>query len=244
MNIAKFTNSIIHEDDNYLIINKWPGISTLSDRNHEICLLDQARRYHDEAQVCHRLDKDTSGVLVFSKHQKAYRSMSMQFQNRSVEKVYHAIVEGQHQFNNETVSLPLHLGRRGHVRVSHMSGKDSETTVNTLEQFRLYTLVQCKPTTGRTHQIRVHLSALGAPIVGDPSYGGHELFLSSIKRHYNLRKDTVERALIARPALHAQSLRFQISENKSEIFEAEYPKDIKVTLKQLDKYRAYNQGWC
>lgn len=240
---ARFKDSIIYEDDNYLVINKWPGISTLSDRNHEICLLDRARRYRNDVQVCHRLDKDTSGVLVFAKNQPAYRSLSMQFQNRSVDKVYHAIVEGQHQFSDETIGLPLQQGRRGHVRVSHALGKHSETMVNTIEQFKLHTLIQCKPTTGRSHQIRVHLSTLNAPIVGDLSYGGHELFLSNIKRHYNLRKDTIEQPLMARPALHAQSLRFQISQNKSEIFQAEYPKDFKVTLKQLDKYRTHNQGW-
>ena len=239
---ANFTDSIIYEDDNYLVINKWPGISTLSDRHQEVCLLDQARRYQIDIQVCHRLDKDTSGVLVFAKNQDAYRFLSMQFQNRSVEKVYHAIVEGRHQFSNEIVSLPLYAGRRGHVRVSHVAGKESETMLDTIDQFKLHTLVQCKPTTGRLHQIRVHLSVLDAPIVGDLSYGGHELFLSNLKRHYNLNKDTLERALMARPALHAQSIKFQISENNSEVFEAAYPKDFKVTIKQLDKYRTYSHG--
>lgn len=239
MKQIRFKDAIIHEDDNYLVINKWPGIATLADRHQVVCLLDMARRYQNDVQVCHRLDKHTSGVLVFAKHQKAYRSLSMQFQNREVEKIYHVIVEGRHQFRDEIINLPLHLGRRGHVRVCYTSGKESETIVNTIDQYRLHTLVQCKPTTGRTHQIRVHLSSLDAPIVGDLSYGGHELYLSSIKRHYNLRKDTIERALIDRPALHAKSLKFQISEGKSEVFEAEYPKDIKVALKQLNKYRAY-----
>lgn len=242
MKPPRFTDSIIYEDDNYLIINKWPGISTLSDRNQEICLLDRARCYRHDIQVCHRLDKDTSGVLAFAKNQQAYRSLSLQFQNRLVEKVYHAIVEGRHQFTDEKINLPLQQGRRGQVRVSHVSGKDSETMVDTIEQFKLHTLVRCKPTTGRTHQIRVHLSALDAPIVGDLSYGGHELFLSNIKRYYNLRNETIERALMARPALHAYSIKFQISEHKSEIFEAEYPKDFKVTLKQLGKYRTNHQG--
>ncbi len=242
MKPAKFKNSIIHEDDNYLVINKWPGISTLSDRNQAVCMLDLARRYLENIQVCHRLDKDTSGVLVFAKNPESYRSLSLQLQNRSVEKVYHALVEGRHQYHDETICLPLHVGRRGHVRISHASGKNAETILNTIKQFNLHTLVQVKPTTGRTHQIRVHLSAVNAPIVGDQNYGGHELFLSDLKRNYNLSKDTIELALMARPALHAQSFKFQISENNSKILEAEYPKDFKVTLKQLDKYRTFSNG--
>lgn len=238
----KFKDSIIYEDDNYLIVNKWSGISTLSDRRDASCLLDQARNYHSNAQVCHRLDKDTSGVLVFARNQEAYRSLSLQFQSRSVEKIYHAIVEDRHQFSHKLINLPIHQGRRGHVRISHSSGKDSETIVDTLQEYKLHTLLQCKPVTGRTHQIRVHLSAVNAPIVGDIAYGGKELYLSNIKRHYKLGKESVERPLISRPALHAWSIRFQISEQRTEIFEAAYPKDIKVALKQLAKYKAYDYG--
>jgi 23S rRNA pseudouridine955/2504/2580 synthase len=238
----KFKDSIVYEDENYLIVNKWSGISTLSDRSDESCLLDQAREYYSNAQVCHRLDKDTTGVLVFARNQEAYRSLSVQFQTRSVEKIYHAIVEDRHQFSHKVINLPIHQGRRGRVRISHSSGKDSETVVDTLQQYKLHSLLQCRPTTGRTHQIRIHLSAIDVPIVGDIAYGGKELFLSSIKRNYNLRKDSIERALISRPALHAWSIRFQISEQRTETFNAPYPKDIKVALKQLAKYKAYDYG--
>jgi len=238
----RFKDSIVFENTNYLVINKWPGISTLSDRNQQICLLDHARKYHSEIQVCHRLDKETSGVLVFAKNQQAYRELSIQFQNRTVEKVYHAIVEGRHNFDNQLINLPLHQGRRGHVRVSHSLGKDAETMVDTLAQYKLHALTECKPITGRTHQIRVHLAAVDAPIVGDTNYGGNELLLSNIKRHYNLAKNSVERPLLSRPALHAKSIRFEISEGQSQKFEAEYPKDMRVALKQLDKYKEYYQS--
>lgn len=242
MKSIKFTDSIIYEDENYLAINKWPGISTLSDRHQEICLLDKARNYHSDAQACHRLDKFTSGVLVFAKHQQAYRNLAIQFERRSVKKVYHAIVEGRHKFRDEIINLPLHQGRRGHVRVSHASGKDSETLVNTIRQFNSHSLLRCEPTTGRTHQIRVHLSAIGAPLAGDAEYGGHELFLSNIKRHYNLRRDSRERPLMSRPALHARSLGFQTIQGKLVEFKAEYTKDYRATLNQLEKINSVNES--
>ena len=234
-------DSIIHEDQDFLVINKWAGISTLSDRNMEVCLLDKAKKYCTGLQVCHRLDKYTSGVLVFAKHQQAYRHLSLQFQNRTVRKEYHAIVEGRHQFKNKTIDLPLHSGRRGHVRVSHMSGKASQTIVNTIKQFSTYTLLRCEPATGRTHQIRVHLSAIEAPLAGDTEYGGKELFLSDLKRHYNLRKNASERPLMPRPALHAKSLIFTDLSGNEVSYQADYPKDFRATLNQLDKISSVNQ---
>ena len=239
MKSINLSDFIVHEDEHYLVINKWPGISTLSDRHQEVCLLDKVRKYYDGAQVCHRLDKHTSGVLVFAKNQEAYRYLSLQFQDRKVRKVYHALVEGRHQFRDKVIDLPLYQGRRGHVRVSHMSGKDSETKVNTLQEFNTHSLLQCEPATGRTHQIRVHLSEVGAPLMGDVAYGGHELYLSEIKRHYNLRKDSSERPLMARPALHAKSLGFRSVSGDFVEYEADYPKDFRATLNQLNKVSAF-----
>ena len=228
-------NSILFEDPNFLVVNKWAGISTLADRNREPSLLDQAKNHAEGLQACHRLDKYTSGVLVFAKHQQAYRHLSLQFQERTVQKQYHAIVEGRHQFEDETIDLPLQVGRRGHTRVSQLSGKDSKTLVTTIKYFNTHSLLRCKPITGRTHQIRVHLSAVGAALAGDVEYGGKELYLSGIKRHYNLRKNTFERPLMSRPALHAKSLGFENLTGEWIDVEATYPKDFRATLNQLEK---------
>ncbi len=238
-----FKDSIIFEDQDYLVINKWPGISTLSDRHDETCLLEMSREYLEDLQVCHRLDKHTSGVLVFSKNQQAYRNLALQFQDRTVKKLYHALVEGRHQFEDKLIDLPIHQGRRGHVRISHSSGKESQTVVHTIKQFQTHSLLQCMPVTGRTHQIRVHLAAIGAPITGDLEYGGHELYLSHIKKYYNQRKEAVERPLLSRPALHARKLGFKGISGEFMEFEAEYPKDYRATLRQLEKVRSSTGSW-
>lgn len=239
----KLTDTIIYEDRDYLVINKWQGISTLSDRNDERCLLDIAREHMDKLQVCHRLDKQTSGVLVFAKHPEAYRSLSLQFQNREVRKYYHAIAEGHHDFREKVIDLPIYQGRRGHVRISHSNGKDAKTIVDTVSEFQSHTLLQCNPVTGRTHQIRVHLAASGAPIAGDTEYGGQELYLSRIKRYYNQNRESTERPLMARPALHARKLGFNSLSGESIEVEAEYPKDFRATLRQLEKIRSAASSW-
>ncbi|GJM30633.1 MAG: RNA pseudouridine synthase [Cyclobacteriaceae bacterium] len=243
MKLKSFIDSIIHQDQDYLILNKWSGISTLSDRNDEKCLLDLAREHFADIQVCHRLDKHTSGLLVFAKNQASYRNLALQFQDRLVKKIYHALVEGRHAFKDKIIDLPILQGRRGHVRVSHASGKAAQTVVNTLKQFNAHSLVQCMPITGRTHQIRIHLSAVNAPIAGDADYGGHELFLSNIKRHYNQNKSAVERPLMSRAALHARSLRFKTVSQEDVEFEAEYPKDFRATLRQLEKVTSSSTSW-
>jgi 23S rRNA pseudouridine955/2504/2580 synthase len=181
--------------------------------------------------------------LVFAKNQLAYRNLSLQFQNRTLNKVYHAIVEGRHEFREKIIDLPIHPGRRGHVRISHSLGKDSRTVVSTLKQFNTHSLLECVPITGRTHQIRVHLAAVGASIAGDIDYGGHELFLSNIKRRYNLRKDATEKPLMLRPALHARSVSFKSVSGQAMEFKAEYPKDYRATLRQLEKINSSSSSW-
>src|SRR5690242_15127515 len=100
MKTPDFKALILSEDDDYILINKPPFISTLEDRHDRVNILALARNYADDAQVCHRLDKDTSGVLAIAKNPEAYRHLSMQFEHREVSKVYHAIADGIHDFNN------------------------------------------------------------------------------------------------------------------------------------------------
>jgi len=232
----RFDDLIIFEDDDYVLINKPPFISTLEDRNTPENLLALAKGKIEDAQVCHRLDKDTSGVLAIAKNPEAYRHLSMQFENRQVSKIYHAVADGLHQFQNQCVDAPILKQNDGTVRISR-EGKDAQTWFTSLEIYKSHTLVECRPVTGRMHQIRIHLSILKAPIAGDETYGGKVFFLSSIKRNFKLEKNTEEQPLIKRMALHAFSLEFQ--NLKGEIVKtlAPYPKDFQALLKQLGENR-------
>ncbi|HLT73273.1 MAG TPA: RluA family pseudouridine synthase [Cyclobacteriaceae bacterium] len=229
----KFKEIILLEDDHYLVVSKPPGIATLEDRTDPVNLLALAKAYHPDAQACHRLDKETSGVLVFAKNPEAYRHLSLQFQQRKVEKIYHAVTDGIHRFEDVLVDKPILKSNEGPVKISK-SGKPAQTRFTSLKAYRMHTLVSCRPITGRMHQIRVHLAFLGAPITGDAWYGGKPFFLSSVKRSFNLKKDTEEEALMKRVALHAFSIGFSDLSGETVKVEAPYPKDMRALIRQLE----------
>jgi 23S rRNA pseudouridine955/2504/2580 synthase len=229
-----FKDRILFEDEHYVLVNKPPFISTLEDRKDPSNILSLARDYAGDAQVCHRLDKDTSGVLAIAKDPEAYRHLSMQFEHRQVQKVYHAVVDGIHNFQDQLVDLPILKQDDGIAKISKRDGKPAQTYFTTLETFRLHTLMECRPVTGRMHQIRVHLASLGASITGDDTYGGKPFLLSEIKRRFNLKKDSEEETFMKRMALHAFSLGFEDLAGVRQKVEAPYPKDIQALIKQLE----------
>jgi len=223
----------------------------------------------------HRIDKETSGVVLFAKTEEAFRALSLQFQERTLTKIYHALVVGRPGWVEQDCDAPLLVdGDRRHRTIVHREGKPSHTYLKVLETFRDFALVEAQPKTGRTHQIRAHLSYLGHPIVGDALYrGGEGLFLSAFKRGYKgmsffsaASKKFVEQGgggrekeascragiphgstlpqpggkekpLIGRLALHAVSLECRHPRTGELLrFEAPYPKDFAVALKQLRKY--------
>ena len=230
----RFTDLVIWEDDDFVLINKPPFISTLEDRNDPFNILSLARDAYPLAQVGHRLDKETSGVLAIAKNAEAYRHLSVQFEDRKVKKVYHALVDGTHDFKDLVITEPILKLSNGMVRIDR-KGKDAETVFNTMHAYRQHTLVRCEPITGRMHQIRIHLAHRDASISGDPLYGGKPFYLSAIKRNYSLGKWQEEQPLIKRLALHAFYLSFEDMTGKVVQVEAGYPKDFRVLIQQLDK---------
>lgn len=229
-----FKDMILFEDAHYLLVNKPPFLSTLDDRHGGPNLLALARDYVATAQVCHRLDKDTSGVLAIARNPEAYRHLNMQFENRQVGKVYHAVVDGIHNFKDELVDAPILKLDDGIVKISRSEGKPAQTWFTALRSYRYHSLIECRPITGRMHQIRIHLATQRAPITGDETYGGRPFMLSQVKRNYKLKKDTEEEPFMKRMALHAFSLQFDDLSGKRQIVEAPYPKDIHALLRQLE----------
>jgi 23S rRNA pseudouridine955/2504/2580 synthase len=132
------------------------------------------------------------------------------------------------------INLPIYTTNRGKAKVSTREGKESQTLVNTLEKFKHFTLVECKPHTGRMHQIRVHLAAVDSPVVADVLYGANIPFLSEIKKKFNLARDKEERPMIERLALHAKELSFKLG--KPYRLEAPYPRDFEALLNVIRKY--------
>jgi RluA family pseudouridine synthase len=225
---------LLYEDENYFFVSKPPFLSTLEDRNEPINLLMLAREFCPTAQVCHRLDKDTSGVLAIAKNPEAYRHMSLQFERRQVNKIYHAVVDGIHNFQETLVDEPILKLVDGVVRINRREGKEAQTYFTSIATYRYHTLVECRPITGRMHQIRIHLTTLKAPITGDETYGGKQFLLSSVKRKFNLKKLTDEQPIMKRMALHAQGLRFNDMSDIPRMVEAPYPKDFSALINQLE----------
>lgn len=246
MKFPAFKDLILYEDENVIVVNKPPFLSTIDERaGDKLNLLRMAKAYCEDAQVCHRLDKETSGCVIIAKNPDAYRHIAIQFEKRKVKKVYHAIIDGTRQFDHLTVDLPiLNLGK-SQVRIDRKEGKSAETIFHSLQYFKHYTLVECRPVTGRMHQIRVHLASQRTSITGDDAYGGKPLLLSTIKRGYKESKDE-EQPIMKRFALHARQVSFALPglSNTSEVsetpdvltIEAPYPKDFATALKMLEKF--------
>jgi 23S rRNA pseudouridine955/2504/2580 synthase len=228
---------ILYEDQDYIVINKPPFVSSLADRTYAgPHILQLARDYYPQAQAGHRLDKETSGAMALAKNPAAYTALCKQFEAQQVTKVYHAVLEGNHCFQARQVEMPIAITHKHLAKIDLYNGKQATTIFTTLQNFSGYTLVSCQPITGRMHQIRVHTTTLKAPIVGDSQYGGQVIYLSTLKRHYRLKRHTEERPLTPRVALHAHFLEFMSLKEQKIAIQAPYHKDFSTLVKQLTRY--------
>jgi 23S rRNA pseudouridine1911/1915/1917 synthase len=234
--------TILFENEAFIVIDKPAGFLSIPDREgKEPSLKSWLREKYGNIFTVHRLDRETSGVIVFAKDEVTHKYLSGIFENREVEKQYQGIVVGMLPKQQDSIDLPLleHPTRPG-VMVVNRRGKASLTGYEVLEELGAYSLVQFRIHTGRTHQIRVHMQALGHPIACDELYGdGRPVYLSGIKRNYKLSRDQEEeRPIVSRLALHSQLLRFTDAAGVVHVFEAPLPKDMRALLQQLRKWKA------
>ncbi len=232
---------VIFEDSDIIVFNKASGILTAADRyDNDAPRLDVlAESEHGKLLAVHRIDKDTSGLIVYAKTKEAHRELSMAFEKRDVKKIYHALVYGRPLWSDYLCDAPLMIDGDARHRsvVNKRQGKPSKTELKVLGSCNAFSWIEARPITGRTHQIRAHLLHEGFQIVCDPLYGGNQkaIKLSDIKRSW--KGDVFEeRPLLDRLALHAYSLEFTHPTTQERVsFTAPYSKDMDSLRKQLAK---------
>ncbi|MGB5512496.1 MAG: RluA family pseudouridine synthase [Woeseiaceae bacterium] len=221
---ASILARVIYEDKRLLVVNKPSGVAVHggSGISHGVIeLLRHARPELKDLSLVHRIDRETSGCLVLAKRRSALRELHARFREGQVEKSYLALVLGDWQFGEQLIDVPLFVQNRRngerHVVVSE-KGKSAQTRVRLSRTFGLYSLLQCSPMTGRTHQIRVHLQHTGHPIIGDNRYGDEEA-----NRH-------AEGFGLKRLFLHAQSIAFADDSGNDLHFTAPLEDDLETFL--------------
>lgn len=231
---------IVFENDHFIAINKPAGLLSIPDRfGKDPSLKVLLQEKLGKIFTVHRLDRDTSGLIVFAKDEVSHKFLSQAFEGRDVEKFYQGLIIGTTANKEGTVDVPImeHPSSKSTLMIAHRKGKASVTDYKVLEEFGSYSLMQFQIHTGRTHQIRVHCKYIGNPIVCDDLYGdGQPLLLSSIKRKYKLSKNELdERPLLNRLALHSFQLNFTDGEGVRHELEAPMSKDLRACLQQLRK---------
>ncbi|WP_304222210.1 RluA family pseudouridine synthase [Gracilinema caldarium] len=252
--------SILYENDRFLVVNKASGIAVIADRwddskerLDELLNAYYAKEAGEAASavppreprtpfphrvyVVHRIDRDTSGLVLFAKTKEAHRDLSSLFESRSIEKTYLAVIHGRPGWTETVCDLPLRAdGDREHRTViDKAKGKHALTHFKLLAEVGAYSLIQAQIETGRTHQIRVHLASLGHPVVCDPLYGNTKpVYLSAFKRGW--RGDSMEeKPLLARLGLHAYSLVLPEGTSAIRSFTAPLPRDFRALVNQMEK---------
>jgi 23S rRNA pseudouridine1911/1915/1917 synthase len=242
---------IVYEDTFFTVVNKPPGLVTHPAKGNWTGTLVNALQFHfdtlstvggdNRPGIVHRLDRDTSGLLIVAKDDKAHKELARQFETRTIRKEYLALVYGMPSRDSDFIEKPLgmHPTNREKVAIRTIEdgGKEAVTFYEVLERFHGYALIRCLPKTGRTHQIRVHLAHIGHPILADKAYAGRAAFtLGDL-----LGPDHPESAqiLLARQALHAHSLHLRHPVTREPIdFTAPLPDDMVATLDALRAHRS------
>ena len=209
---------ILYEDKNVIAANKPEGLASITENDTTIDSLHSLleKKYEQKLFIVHRLDKEVSGVILFAKNSDAHKYLNDQFAERKVKKYYTAVVHGTINENDGVIKKPIREFGSGRMGIDDRKGKPSETKFHVVQRLSDYTLLELNPSTGRRHQLRVHLYSIGFPIVGDLRYGE-----KSIQEKY------------LRIMLHAKRLEFQLPDKKNILIEAPLTESFLETLKQM-----------
>lgn len=243
---------IVYEDDYILAVNKQKGIIVHPSHSTQTGTIANGLAHYANSLshgedpfrpgIVHRLDKNTTGIMLVAKTDEAHWRLSLQFENRTTSKTYLAVAEGSLQLDRDIIDAPLisHPSMKDrfvvsltHPKVLQKLAKHAVTEYEVAERFRGYCLLHMRPKTGRTHQLRVHSSFIGHPIAGDTFYGGHQISEKSISGQGS------DASLTIQQALHAYRIRFKhpISETAMEL-EAPPPPEMKRLIHLLRQYRS------
>lgn len=240
---------IIHEDEEVIVVNKPAGMVVHPGHGNYSGTLVNGLIYHfqnlpqnsnERPGLVHRIDKDTSGLLVVAKTEFAMANLASQFFNRTTERVYHALVWGSLTEDQGTITGNVGRSFKNRLQMDVFPdgdfGKHAVTHYKVLERFSYVTLVECKLETGRTHQIRAHFKYLGHPLFNDERYGGDRILKGTTYTKYKQFVDNCFK-LLPRQALHAKTLGFEHPKTKEKLFfNSDIPEDMKSCL---DKWRRY-----
>lgn len=239
--------NIIYEDDCLIILNKQANMIVHPARGNTHGTLVNGLAYYCEnlssglgelrPGIVHRLDKNTTGIMIVTKNDTAQWKVAKQFENRTIKKTYLAIVHGTPELTADRISAPLgiHPKKREKYAVRTETGKEAVTFYQTTEIFRGFSLIKLTPKTGRTHQLRVHLEYIKHSIVADDMYGGKLVYPWQLKDQQPAAEDPI----INRCALHAHTIEFKHPETEKIVnFKAPLPEDMQTLLDMLRQYRS------
>ncbi|MFK7742522.1 MAG: pseudouridine synthase [Planctomycetota bacterium] len=235
---------VLFESTTALVVEKPAGMPSVPDRSgREPGVHGRLRelRPDDDLRIVHRLDRNTSGCLLLAKGLDAARHFDRSFRERLVAKTYVALVSGVPHFEERSIDLWLGPDRRrpGKVVASdhdRRGYREAHTDVSVRERYDRHALVELRPSTGRGHQLRVHLQAIGHTIVGDTDYAGEQLLLSRLKPDYKKRKGVTERPLLQRMFLHAERIACPDVDGQSIMATCPLPDDLAVALRHVEKH--------
>ena len=239
--MAKPQFSIIYEDNDIIVVNKTTGITVIPNRTgSEKSLKDYLElKTGNEIWVVHRIDRETSGIVIFGKNELAHRALNHQFLKRIVTKEYVCLCNGNTTEEWREINKPILQDSRSKMVRINPAGKKAISHFKCVENSKRYSKNIVRIETGRMHQIRIHMASVGHPILGDELYNKNpEILLSSFKKKYVSGKSfSEEKSLMQRAALHAFSLRIVHPITEKEMyFEAELPKDMNACWTQIQKW--------